>query len=83
MRIMDENSYFQIVQWICIMVLGAFRLRHMLMLSVQVSRIYCMFLHSNFLLEKTQHVFGTPSNVGTLIIEQTCVEAAKVFFSIN
>jgi hypothetical protein len=74
---MDENSYFQIMQWICIMVLGAIGFRHMLMLSVQVSRIYCMFLHSNFLLEITQCVFGT------LIIQQTCVEAAKVFFSIN
>jgi hypothetical protein len=27
---MDENSYFQIVQWICIMVLGALGFRHML-----------------------------------------------------
>jgi hypothetical protein len=65
------------------MVLGALGFRHMLMLSVQISRIYCMFLHSNFLLEKIQWVFVTPSNFETLFIQQTCVEVAKVLFSIN
>jgi hypothetical protein len=39
-----------------------------------------MFLHSNFLLEKTQCVFGTPSNFETLIIQQTGVKVAKVIF---
>jgi len=63
------------------MVLRALGFRHML--SVQVSRVYCVFLHSNFLLEKTQRVFETPSSFGTLIIQQTCVEAAKILFSIN
>jgi hypothetical protein len=65
------------------MVLGAIGFSHMLMLSVQVSRIYCMFLHSNFLLEKTQRVFGTPSNFGTLIIQQTLLKLPRYSFQFN